>query len=256
MKKIILKLSSIIFLLGLMASCRKADNPTSTPTNTTGKILLEFANNVGGDALKMDGTWYKNQNNDSFTISKFNYYISNIKVNKADGTSYSETESYHLLQQSVSSSMNITLSNVPAGVYNSISYTIGVDSLRNVSGAQTGALDPANNMFWSWLSGYIMLKLEGVSPKSKSTGNELAFHIGGFSGANSVLKTITLNFPNSITVNGDINHVHLNADALKLFGTTNVIDFAVNSSVTMPGVMAKKISDNYQNMFSISYAGK
>ena len=255
MKKIILQFSSLLCLLTLMASCRKADKPSSTPTSS-GKVLLEFTNNVGGDALKMDGTWYKNQNNDSFTISKFNYYISNIKVNKADGTSYSETESHHLLQQSSSSSMNITLSNVPAGVYNSISYTIGVDSLRNVSGAQTGALDPANNMFWSWLSGYIMLKLEGVSPKSKSTGNELSFHIGGFSGANSVLKTITLNFPNTITVNGDINHVHLNADALKLFGTTNVIDFAVNSSVTMPGVMAKKISDNYQNMVSISYAGK
>jgi hypothetical protein len=255
MKKTILQFSSLLCLLTLIASCRKADNPSSTPTSS-GKILLEFANNVGGETLKMDGTWYKNQNNDSFTVSKFNYYISNIKINKADGTSYSETESYHLLQHSLSSSMNITLSNVPAGVYNSISYTIGVDSLRNVSGAQTGALDPTNNMFWSWLSGYIMLKFEGLSPKSKSAGNELAFHIGGFSGTNSVLKTITINFPNAITVNGDVNHVHLNADVLKLFGTTNNIDFSTISSVTMPGMMAKKISDNYQNMFSISYAGK
>jgi hypothetical protein len=101
-----------------------------------------------------------------------------------------------------------------------------------------------------------MLKFEGLSPKSKSAGNELAFHIGGFSGTNSVLKTITINFPNAITVNGDVNHVHLNADVLKLFGTTNNIDFSTISSVTMPGMMAKKISDNYQNMFSISYAGK
>ena len=54
---------------------------------------------------------------------------------------------------------------MPAGNYNSLSFLLGVDSMHNVSGAQTGALDPANDMFWTWNSGYVMAKMEGASPR-------------------------------------------------------------------------------------------
>jgi hypothetical protein len=59
-------------------------------------------------------------------------------------------------------------------------FMIGVDSARNNSGAQTGALDPTNGMFWSWSTGYIMAKFEGTSAQSPAAANALKFHIGGF----------------------------------------------------------------------------
>ena len=74
----------------------------------------------------------------------------------------------------------LTLSDVPEGSYTEMSYVLGVDSTRNVSGAQAGALSTANGMFWSWSTGYIMLKAEGTSPNS-GTGS-FSFHLGGFSG--------------------------------------------------------------------------
>lgn len=259
MKSVILNTLFVSAILLSVSSCRKADLPQPTPPDTTkkeGSVKFELFNQVGSSDMNMSGTWYKNENGDSFQITTFNYYLSNIKLNKADGSSYAEPESYHLVQQSDASSRNFSISNVPAGTYSSVTFTIGVDSLRNVSGAQTGALDPANGMFWSWTTGYIMFKIEGVSPQSTQSGNIFMLHAGGFKGENNVLRTITLNFPNAITVNGDVNHIHLTANAQKALGSPNPISFATTSVIMSAGANAKALADNYQNMFSINFAGK
>jgi hypothetical protein len=257
MKKRFFPITLMAIFAVAFASCQK-DPVTPTPSLTPkeGKVLLEFSNKVGTDNLKMDGTVYKNQNGDDFTVTKFNYYICNIKLNKIDGSNFAEVESYHLLEHNTPASLNFNLAKVPAGTYNSISFTIGVDSLRNVSGAQSGALDPAKGMFWSWSSGYIMLKLEGTSPQSTQAGNILRIHVGGFSGANNTVKTVSIDFPNTITVNANENHIHLSADVAKLFGPSNITSFASTSVIHMAGADAKKIADNYASMFSVTAAGK
>src|SRR5690606_18580217 len=81
----------------------------------------------------------------------------------------------------------LDIDNVPAGYYVEIQYTMGVDSEKNVSGAQVGALSLSNGMFWDWNSGYIMLKAEGYSPQAENNG--FAFHLGGFSGADNIVTT-------------------------------------------------------------------
>lgn len=250
---------SVIVLLAVLgiAACKKDDDKkvTPDPEPTTGTVKLEFFNRVGSSNLNLGNQWYKNENGDSFTVSKFNYYISNIKLNGEGGAMFTETESYHLIQQADMSSMSFDLKEVPSGKYSSITFTIGVDSVRNVSGAQTGALDPANGMFWSWNSGYIMLKFEGNSPKSPEVGGQLMLHAGGFSGANSVLRTVTLSFPGEITVGSTDNHLHLEANVLALFKSPNKIDFSATNTIHMPGAAAKMLADNYANMFMVSDAG-
>lgn len=246
---------AIIPLTILLASCKK-DKGTPAPTGTgLGKVKLEFFNTVGNSNLNLGNQWYTNENGDSFTVTKFNYYISNIKLNGV-GNSYSEAESYHLLEASNAENMEFDLNNVPAGNYTSITYTIGVDSLRNVSGAQTGALDPANGMFWSWSTGYIMLKLEGVSPQSTQSDKTFVLHAGGFSGANSVVRTITLNLPNTLVVKSDSStHMHIAADVLKTLKAPNIIDFSTTNVIHMPGASAKRLADNYANMFTVTEVG-
>lgn len=232
-------------------SCGKKDDPAPAGN---GSVKIEVFNNVGSSELNLNNQWYVNQHGDSFKVSKFNYYISNIKLNGTN--TYTESESYHLVQQSEAASRSINFSDVPQGSYNSITFTIGVDSIRNISGAQTGALDPANGMFWTWNTGYIMLKFEGTSPKSTQPNNDLIFHAGGFSGANSVVRTVTVNFPSAITVaSSGTNHIHLVADVLALFKSPNIVDFTAESLMNTPGENAKKFADNYANMFSVSFAG-
>ncbi len=255
MSHIFRNIFTISILAILFSACRTKDKTTITPVVETNKVKIELFNMVGNSTLNMGNQWYLNEHNDSFKVSTFKYYISNIKLNSSNSV-YSETYSYHLVKQDDLTTTSFDMSSVPYGSYNSITFTIGVDSLHNVSGPQTGALDPINDMFWSWTTGYIMLKFEGSSPQCPQPNGAITLHSGGFTGVYNVLKTVTLNFPTPITV-GSIaeNHIHIKADVLALFKSPNVINFATLNVIHAPGADAKLFADNYANMFNVTYAG-
>jgi hypothetical protein len=152
----------------------------------------------------------------------------------------------------VQASKTLAMAAIPEGDYNEVTFLIGIDSLRNVSGAQDGALDPANDMYWDWNSGYIFLKMEGTSPDA--SGNNLTFHIGGFMPPKSTLRKVTLQLTaEPITVRNNIApEIHLFANLEKLFEGPNVIDFSVQSAA-LSGPDAVRIADNYQYMFEVDH---
>ena len=74
---------------------------------------------------------------------------------------------YHLVNQAIDSSLSFTIS-LAANKYDSVGFLLGVDSAGNTSGAQTGALDPLNDMFWTWNTGYVMEKTgRNISSKQR-----------------------------------------------------------------------------------------
>ena len=195
MKYFLIKYTLVLFTFaGLFTACKKDPEPEPIP-DTVGPLTLEFEHVVGNDALALNPQQYTNANGDQFQVTTFKYYISNIVLIKADGSTFKQPESYYLIDQEQPNSKLITLENVPSGEYTGLTFTVGVDSTRNVSGAQTGALDPTQGMFWSWNTGYIFLKLEGYSPQSEKGG--LTFHIGGFKTPNNTIRTISPNLNGS-----------------------------------------------------------
>lgn len=249
----LLTLSALIF-----SSCKKEPDPIDedeTPTPTTGSLTLEFDNMVGTEELVLNDSTYLNQNGDTFNVTTFKYYISNIKLYKSNGDHYDVPESYYLIDASVPASSVFTLSGIPNDTYTSIEFMIGVDSTRNVSGVQSGALDPGNNMFWSWSSGYIMLKFEGTSPQSTATQNAVLYHIGGFSGTNNVLKTITPDLGGNMLVVTSTHtpQIHFMTDLLEIFKNPTTMDFGTTNSIHMPGAMAKTVADNYADMITVDH---
>ncbi len=259
MRKIVSIAMCVVAAALVVGSCTKRPNPGAGPDpgpdqEAKHRVKVEFFNVVGSSSLSLNNQWYRNSHGDSFTVSKFNYYISNIEL--SGNGRYVEPESYHLVQQSVPGSLSFVMDSVPKGGYNTITLTIGVDSLRNVSGAQTGALDPANDMFWTWSTGYIMLKLEGKSPKSTLPDSAIVFHAGGFSGKYATQRRVTLSLPHLMEVNaaGEY-HIHINADVLQLFRSPTEFDFSVMPSVQSIGKDAKALADNYANMLTVTAAG-
>jgi len=260
-------MKNTIVLISLLASttffsaCKKAsDDPA--PAQETGTVHVEFDNQFEQSALDpeqytplvFNTETYQNAAGEDYTITKFKYYISNVKLKKADGSSYSVPESYYLIDASSSADQLITLSNVPAGTYTGMSYIIGVDSTRNVSGAQTGALDEANGMFWSWNSGYIFMMFEGTSPQSTATDHVLQYHVGGFRNSTNTnaLRTVNLSFGSStlrVTKVG-IPQVHIMVEASKVAKNRS---FATTPTVHMPGATAISIADDYVNMFKFDH---
>ncbi|WP_460672593.1 MbnP family protein [Larkinella ripae] len=233
-----------------------------------GAIRLKFDNVVGAQDLKTDSsTSYTNGSGETFSVSKLNYFVSNIRLKKADGSEYvvPQDSSYFLITETNPASQSISLRNVPVDSYTGITFVVGVDSLRNTMGVEkrTGALDPAGTaagMYWDWNSGYIFLKLEGTSPKAPvdATGKRnFTYHVGLFGGYHSKtinnLKTIQLAFtpePAHVSVNGTTS-VTIKADVMKVFDGAKPLSIAKNSTI-MVSPLSADVAANYATMFSVS----
>lgn len=216
-------------------------------------IFLQFNTVVGSRQFFFDST-YVNPFGESFSISKFKYYISNIELlNAAAGAKESIPESYYLINETDSASKNISI-DIALNNYTTISFLLGVDSLKNVSGAQSGALDPVNDMFWTWNTGYVMAKLEGNSPVSKQPHHTIEYHVGGFKGENSVLQRIDLTIPPAAMKNaltkGNLK-MFVDVDLNMWFRGRHDLPIAEQAVCTSPGRLAKQFSENYRNMFKI-----
>jgi hypothetical protein len=254
MKKI-LSISILLISVLFISSCKDDDtNDTPTPSNNTrGSATVMFEHKFGATDFKLN-TEYTNASAEKITFTKVKYYISNIKLIKDDNTVWEQPESYHLVDASNSMSAMLPLKDVPFGTYKGITYTIGVDSTRNVSGAQTGALDPANTMFWSWNTGYIFMKFEGTSPQS-STGS-FSYHIGGFLGANNAIRTNTVNFTmmKLEVKDGGNPMVHFATDLQKVFdGANDNISVANFNKTHMPGPQALRVANNFSQAITLDH---
>lgn len=110
---------------------------------------------------------------DSKRISKLTFYVSDVQLETMNGE-FVEVAAYHLIDFKDSNSLKIETDNERE--IKSIHFKLGIDSTTNVSGAYGGVLDPTKGMYWSWQSGYINFKIEGVVQREK-----YILHLGGYS---------------------------------------------------------------------------
>jgi hypothetical protein len=239
-----------LLLAGALGGCAKAPAPAASPS---GSLYLELEPTVGAAPLLLNAGTYPNGNGEQFTVSAFKYYLSNVKLRRADGSQYAVPDSYFLVDAAQPASQHIALAQVPAGTYTGLSFVVGVDSARNVAGAQTGALDPVHGMFWDWNSGYVFMRLEGTSPAS-ATGR-LLFAVMGFQRPYNALRTIAPPFGGaSVTVSpGHEPEIHLGVDVQKMFSGPAPVRFAqVYDSEGGPS--AVRVADNYAaGMFTVEH---
>ncbi|TAH18750.1 MAG: hypothetical protein EAZ08_10455 [Cytophagales bacterium] len=256
---------SALFIVFLYWGCAKAPVEPEIDANKSGSIVLSFDNIAGTKDLKF-GDSYTNAAGEQFSLDIFQYYISNIILKNEDGTNYiiPQDESYFLVKEEDAKSQIIKLKNIPEGNYSAVTFTIGVDSLRNTSdiSKRIGVLDigsPDIAMYWSWNSGYIFVKAEGLSPQvaiGPDGQRRFRYHIGGFGGYSSKtinnIKTTTISLGSDrATVRKDkiTPEIYLTADVLKMFeGNTN-ISLAANPTV-MFAAFSTNVAANYLNMFA------
>ena len=254
-------------LLGLAVwACDTVDPDTSFDPVGPGTLQLVFDNVAGNQDLQLAAGTYRNASGESFTPTTLNYFVSNVKLTRTDGREYVVPQdiSYFLIKEAVPTSQTITLPNVPAGSYKSVSFVLGVDSLRSTMevGRRTGVLDPAgdhtsaNGMYWSWNSGYIFLKLEGTSPSAPTdaTGkNTFRYHIGFFGGRDTRtinnLKTVSIPFDSDVARVAPKQRptVTVQADVLKLFNGPATVSIAKNPEV-MISPYSQTVATNYAQM--------
>lgn len=229
--------------LALLWSCKKEDDDDQSTQPGNLKVQFEYVFGSSQTPWTIGQTLRHPRSGDTLTFSEFSFYVSNVKLQKADGSYWTEEESYHLICAKCQDASQFTLKDIPAGDYVGLEFLLGVDSLRNVSGAQSGALSPSFGMFWDWNTGYIMIKAEGSSPQSADGG--FTFHLGGFSGPNSVLTPrIFPFFGNSIAVNAEESpELLLWANPARLWHSAPSVSQV--STIMKPGPEASNMATNF-----------
>ncbi|MBS1647176.1 MAG: hypothetical protein JST67_07540 [Bacteroidetes bacterium] len=206
-------------------------------------------NHYAGNAPFSLGNTYHNALGQPFTVSNFKYYISNVRLQKNDGTFFSCTESF-LIDEREEESKRINIHNVPDGTYTAVEFIIGVDSAHNCNGLQAGALDPVNGMFWAWNTGYIFMKIEGLYFSNTNQQKKIEYHIGGYKAPNNSIRKVHLDFKGArAALYSGSAAVFLKADVLQIFTQPKNIDFLLMPSVTELH-NATLVADNYADMFS------
>ncbi|MBJ6110907.1 hypothetical protein JAO73_17935 [Hymenobacter sp. BT523] len=265
-------LASAVALVAVsLTGCKKSDVEASSPTEFTlhmdnGVTMPDPANNNTPkfNSLVLGSGTYKNAYGDNFTVSTLKYYISNVKLNKADGSSYAVPDSYFLVDQTDPASQDLTMTGAPEGEYSSVSFIVGVDSARTKAGSYGGGvLNAGKGMFWD-MNGpeFINFKLEGNSPQAPhapaaATG-ALVFHIAGYKhSTTNTIRTVTVPFTTSklIIARDHKPEVHMLVEVANMFGKAPgpLVSFASTYNV-MGGTTAARIADNIQaNVFSVGH---
>ncbi|MEZ0611881.1 MbnP family protein [Fibrella sp. WM1] len=253
---------ALLFVSLAVFACKSTLDPG------TGSLDLSLQHMVNGRSLVLNTQTYQNKAGESFVVSKFDYFLTNIRLLRTDGSAYTvpQDDSYFLVRSSYPTSQSIALNNIPSGDYSQLEFMIGVDSLRNTADVsrRKGVLDPGSShtsgMYWDWNTGYIHLKLEGTSPAAPvdATGNRnFRYHVGLFGGYQSRtlnnLRTVRVPLSssgNTLNVGTDQRtRLVVMADAGKLFDGPTPISIAQYPDVMVSPVSAT-IANNYATMFS------
>lgn len=258
-------LSTLLIAATFFAACDKDDDTAADP----GTLEITFDNIalVNGTQQQLDlataGSTdynYTNEMGQPFNITLLRYFISEIVLEGPNGEHFHDhmeasatgSKGYYLVDESIPASQQVLLEGIPAGTYNKITFTVGVDSSGVTEGAAGGVLDPATNkMFWNWNSGYIALKFEGQSEVSNggTSGTEtitadnekgIAYHVGGWKNIPGTAfvynnKRLSFTFDTNVKVESkEAPELHMTFDVLSMFKGDKMIDFTGNHNVHKP----------------------
>ena len=224
-----------------MVSCKDEPDPI-TPTEVeytglkftaTGTLNMPVTHVFNSSTVNTPfalNTSYLTPLGDSIKVSELSYYLTNVSLLNANNV-WVNLGNYDLVDVTDAASMNITLNNVPAGIYSKVRFLIGVDSLANSTGVHEGELSPAFGMYWTWATGYVFFRMKGRCSGNRS----LTFDIGGDANLASVELPLTSfkKSGSSLTLNTQFNIADIFISPNNYSLNTNSIDIhtATNTDV-------------------------
>jgi len=248
--KHILTLSAVAALF--LTACSKDDNKDIAAFK--GQTTLTFDSRVNTEdfALNKDFTI----NGTKYNFTQLRYWVSNVSLTNDKGEVYNVPNAYYLLEENNAVAVqdgayqyparkreDVTISDIPAGNYKSISFSVGVDSTHNNNlSLQAGELSQLNgmtNISWMWHTSYIFSSLKAARIVGTDTTK-----ITVETGLNTNFRTLKVDFPNVVSVSANqATAIKFNVDVTKIIdgldlSKTPVIGAAQKSEMTL-------VADNY-----------
>lgn len=266
LKEVIAMMNKIIYIL-LLSFVFGACSEDESNSYGLGSIEVKFDNIVGDVSANIlsnagsDEYPYTTDSGQPYNLTLVKYIVSEIVFEGADGSYYSDVldisgddvRGYYLVDESDLTSQRITLSDIPDGIYDKITFKIGIES----DGIDQGASIILDGMFWAWSSGYIGIKIEGQSPDSpgEAFGDTIeetnpygfGYHIGGWNSPNNV-RTVTVDLDEFLVSNSFKPEIHLAVDIAEFMNGPEAIDFYTKNSVH-DASSGRVYADNILEMF-------
>lgn len=197
----------IVFAL---SACSDDEVKKDNPTPANGTLTVNLSHSFKSSTFTFDDFWI-NDVNDTIKFSELLYYISNVSLQNNAGN-WVNLGNYNLVDFSDLASHKLVLQNLPSGTYTKMRFLVGVDSIANSTGAQEGALNPSNGMFWSWSTGYIFIRMQGRFNNNRP----MTIDLGG------IQNLPVIELPINATINqGASATANLNFNVADIFITPN-----------------------------------
>lgn len=204
-----------------------------------GRREIEIIPSLNDTALELGKKYYVTESKDSITFETIKFYLSHLQFFQEEelvGT----LEKKHLLID-LENPASLVIPDLPDKKFNKIRFKLGVDSLTSVSGAFGEDLDPTNGMYWTWQSGYIHVKLEGVADNCPARNHAFQFHLGGYQAPFNSIQELELPIL-------DGQKIQLEVSLNKFLSQINLEE---QFQVMSPNAQAVEIAEQVSSIFSI-----
>jgi len=241
-KRQLMKKYLALVLLLIITSCKKDEDTTPVETSS---LSLNLSFKSGSTPLLFDTINYTNAAGNQYSVSRLQFYISNIQLIKPD-SSLVDISDYSYVDARVAATLKIK-NNIPVtGQFIGMKLQVGLDSTHNINNALP-ATNENINMAWPDMmgGGYHFMKLEGSYISGLSFPG-YAMHIG----RNQYLVNCVIS--HSFTLSEGSNSLGLVMDINEWYTNPANYDFEVDGNYSM-GVMAAmmKLKENGSDIFML-----
>lgn len=205
-------------------------------------LNLCFQHVFNGSHINRDSTYITEQG-DSLTLRNWKYYIGNLILDESPVML--NDEKYTLIDAMEG---KVCLSGtIKSGRYRELRFRIGIDSVDQINGVRSGALDPMNNMYWTWNSGYIALKLEGESSTAPPPLHRFEHHLGGYREGQAFQPEVIMSLGNLVELTSEEKvEWNINVDLYRYWENSSI---KIKPVIMQPGPAAMEQSKAIIRLF-------
>ena len=204
-------ITSLIIMI--FSSCEK-------PNQTD--LTINFTQTVDAEELTTNSMIYSNSAGENYDVRTLKYLISDITLHAENGNEIILSD-IHFIDISEESTFSFTVEDFPNNNYTSISYKMGLDTIKNTNNLH---INESYHSAMAWPEtnggGYHYMKLEGAYNNDSTFYNT---HTGGTMGGDYSFNNVD-NI--SLTIDDDLGDVsiNINMEINNWYNSPNQIDFS------------------------------
>ena len=204
-----------------------------------------------GVPITFDQLTLTNAAGQAFSVTRFDFLLSNFSLRRSDGTWLDRTkwQAYLSLREGRT---GFRVAGIPAGTYDRALFLVGVT--RDLNHADPAQFSPAhplnpnvNGLHWNWQGGYVFLALEGRWRDVAGIGQGYSFHLA----TDRLLTPVEL--PMALQIAGD-HELQMKLSVDKILNGSSAIQFDADNATTHSrenDPLAERLRGNLAGAFSI-----